>query len=204
MGYYPIAIDITDRACLIVGGGEIAYRKAKSLRSSGARVTVIAPEVDARFAGLDGVEVIRRPYAEGDAAGYTLVFAATSDRAVNSAIFSEANESGTLVNVIDDPELCSFIAPAVVRRGDLMLAVTSSGRSPMLSKRIRAELERLYGPEYEQYIEILGGLRDAVKAKYTTQPEREAVFARLLEGGILELIREGKTQEAKEKALQCI
>ena len=204
MGYYPIAIDVTGRPCLVVGGGEIALRKAKGLLESGARVRVIAPEIDDRLSRLEGIVIERRAYQAGDVAGHVLVFAATDDREINSAISREAGECGALVNVVDDPELCSFIAPALVRRGDLMIAVTTSGRSPVLAKRIRKDIEERYGPEYGVLVEILGGLRDSVKAEHGSQSEREVVFNRLLDSGILELIREGKITQAREKALKCI
>jgi precorrin-2 dehydrogenase/sirohydrochlorin ferrochelatase len=204
MGYYPIAIDITGRKCLVVGAGEVAVRKVRSLLEAGALVTVIAPEVDPRLAEMDGVEVLAREYRQGDAAGSALAFAATDDRSANAAIADDANASGALVNVVDDPDLCSFIAPAVVRRGDLLIAVTTSGKSPALSRRIRMEIEERYGPEYAAFVDLMGELRDAVKAAHKSQKEREAIFSRLLDSGILELLREGKVLEAREKLLKRI
>lgn len=204
MDYYPIAVDLGGKKCLIVGGGEVALRKARSLIDAGARVTVIAPQVDPRLAAMEGVEVIEREYRQGDAAGCALVFAATDDRPVNSLVAEDANRDGALVNVVDDPDLCSFIAPAVVRRGDLLIAVTTSGKSPALSHRIRMEIEERYGPEYAAFVDLLGGLRDVVKAAHESREERELAFNRLLDCGILELIREGRILEAREKALECI
>jgi precorrin-2 dehydrogenase/sirohydrochlorin ferrochelatase len=204
MGYYPIAIDITGRKCLVVGGGEVALRKVHSLLEAGARVTVIAPEVDPRLAAMEGVEVVAREYLQGDAADCALVFTATDDRSANALVADDANRAGALVNVVDDPDLCSFIAPAVVRRGDLLIAVTTSGRSPALSRRIRIEIEQRYGPEYGAFVDLLGGLRDAVKAAHESQEDRERVFNRLLDSGILDLLREGKVLEARQKALECI
>jgi len=203
MAYYPIAIDLTDKPCLIVGGGEVALRKAQALLEAGARVTVIAPEVIPELAGL-GVNIVTRPYEAGDAEGHALVFAATGDRATNAAISSEAAAACVPVNVVDDPELCTFIVPSVVRRGDLILAVTTSGKSPALSKKIRREIESKYGPEYAELVDLMGKLRDEVKANYASQDEREAVFSRLLDSGILELLRDGKHNEALERARQCI
>ena len=203
MAYYPIAIDLKDKPCLIVGGGEVALRKAQALLEVGARVTVIAPAVVSELADL-GVNVLTRHYEAGDVEGYALVFAATGDRAVNSAVSREAVEQGVLVNVVDDPDLCAFIVPSVVRRGELILAITTSGKSPALSKKIRREIESIYGPEYGELVELMGELRDEVKAKYASQDDREAAFNRLLDCGILELVKEGKRVEALERARQCI
>lgn len=192
------------RRCLIVGGGDIATRKARKLAQAGADVTVIAPEIDDRIRRIENASLFQRPFQRGDTAGFSLVFAATGDASVNAAVARDANECGVWVNAVDDPDRCTFIAPAVVERGDLMIAVSTSGRSPALSRRIREEIERLYGEEYGEFIALLGSLRSRVKAKYKTQPEREAVFSKLIDGGILELLREGKHEEARKQALKCI
>ncbi len=204
MGYYPIMMDLAGRNCLVVGGGEIALRKAESLVEAGASVTVIAPEVDSRFEQLGGVKVERRSWQSGDTSGFTLVLAATDDRAVNEAISREASANGIPVNVVDDPELCSFIVPSCVRRGDMTIAVSTSGKSPSLSKRVRKELELTYGPEYAEFATLLGELRPVIKQKYARPVEREQAFERIICCGVLELLRGGKRDQAREKALECI
>ena len=204
MPYYPIAIDLTGQRCLVVGGGEVALRKAQALREAGAPVTVIAAQPDARLEGIDGVEIVRRNYGSGDVSGYALVFSATDDREVNASVSRECREQGISVNVVDDPELCSFIVPAMLRRGELLIAIWTGGMSPSLSKRIRKELQQRYGPEYGEFVELLGELRDQVKVEYASYDERQAVFSQLLDCGILELIREGKPEEARERAKECI
>jgi precorrin-2 dehydrogenase/sirohydrochlorin ferrochelatase len=197
-------LELAGRRCLIVGGGEVAARKALRLAQAGADLTVIAPSIDERIRQVEGVSLFERPFQKGDTAGFSLVFAATGDREVNSIVAEDARDYGVWVNAVDDPERCDFIAPSVVERGDLMIAVSTSGKSPALSRCIREELERQYGPEYEEFIGLLGSLRPRVKSKYGTQKEREAVFNRLIDCGILELLREGKREEALEKALECI
>ena len=204
MGYYPIVMDLTDRNCLIVGGGEVALRKAESLTEAGANVTVIALEIDSRLEALASVRIEKRAWRPGDAAGYTLVFAATDDRAVNQSVSDEAKASGIPVNVVDDPELCSFIVPSCVKRGDLMIAVSTSGRSPSLSKKIRRELELKYGPEYADFVALLGELRDVVKREHASSTEREAAFERIIHCEALDLLRAGRREQAREKALECI
>lgn len=204
MGYYPLAINLTGKKCLVVGGGDVALRKVHSLLDAGAHVTVIASDVNSELEAMNNIELIHRAYQSGDSSGYTLVFAATNNRSLNVDINRECEVNGTLINVVDVPDLCSFIVPAVVRRGDLFLAVFSSGKSPALSKRIRKELEKQYGPEYTIFVDLLGKYRDCIKAKYATQSERETTFGRLLDLDILDLIREGKVAEAEKRILQCI
>lgn len=204
MGYYPLMMDLTGRDCLVVGGGDVARRKAVSLIEAGGLVTVIAPEIDPAIADLPSVRVEKRKWRSGDTAGYTLVFAATDDRALNASIFDEARADGIPVNVVDDPELCSFIVPACVRRNDLLIAITTSGKSPALAKRIRRDIEAEYGPEYGEFVALLGEVRGMVKEKYSQGREREAAFGRLMDSGILELLSVGKNEEARKKALECI
>jgi len=204
MGYYPIVMDLTGKPCLIVGGGLVAFRKAQALLDSGARVTVISPQIDSKLESLEGVSIIHRVYEPGDVNGYMLVFAATDDRVINTRVSKEAISLGIPVNVVDDPELCSFIVPAVVRRGDLMIAVTTSGSSPTLSKRLRSDLEHTYGYEYGELVDILRELRDVVKIRYETMAEREAAYARIIDSDIIEMLRAGKRNEAREMARKCI
>ena len=204
MGYYPIVMDLTGQKCLVVGGGEVALRKAQSLTEAGARVTVIAPEIFPAIEALENVRVEKRPWQQGDTFGHALVIAATDDAALNAAVSDEARGKGIPVNVVDDPELCSFIVPACVRRGDLLIAITTSGKSPALSKRIRAELEKTYGLEYTEFVELLGELQHQVMRLYTEQSDRQAAFDRLVNCGILELLRSGKRDQARKKALECI
>jgi siroheme synthase-like protein len=205
MGYYPIAIDLTGKECLVVGGGNVALRKVLALLEVGAQVTVVSSNTDPEIECQDGVNLLSRDYRAGDVAGYALVFAATDDRALNSAISTEARDMGIPVNVVDDPELCSFVVPAIVRRGDLVIAITTSGRCPAISKRIRQELENRYGLEYAEYIELLGEIRERVKERYSMQADRETAMDRLIkEWRIPDLIRVGKKEEARELALRCI
>lgn len=204
MGYYPVMIDLTDRKCLVVGGGEVGARKARAVREAGARVTVVAPEVDPALESIDGVEILRREYRPGDVSGAALVFAATGDRSVNMAIADDARAAGIPVNVVDDPELCSFIVPSVVRRGDLLIAVSTSGASPALAKKIRRDIEDRYGPEYGGLVKLMAELRAEVKSRHRSHGERDAAFGRMLECGILELLSQGRVDEARERAIKCI
>lgn len=205
MGYYPIAFDVTARPCLVVGGGGIALRKVQALVEAGARVTVISPEIDTRIEDVVGVEVIRRAFEPGDTMGFALVFAATGNREVNVGISREASAKGIPVNVVDDPELCTFIVPAVVRRGDMMIAITTSAKAPAFGKRMRRRIEELIGEEYGPYVALLGEIREKLRDLYDTQPQREAAMNRVLDQpSILDLLREGRPEEAQEIALRAV
>ena len=144
MDYYPAFLDLRGRNCLVVGGGIIAERKVESLVECGARVMVVTREATNELAGLAQSSIIElrlRDYASDDLAGMFLVVAATDDPAVQARIGTEAKERGLLVNVVDDPANCTFIVPAVSRRGELAIAISTGGRSPALAARIREKLE---------------------------------------------------------------
>src|SRR5487761_2243676 len=148
MRYLPIFIDVSDRTCIVLGGGEIAERKTRSLIEAGAIVVVISPDVTAALAATihaGGVRHLARRYRPGDLAGAWLAFDATGDHAATLAIVAEARERGVPINVADEPERCTFIAPSVLRRGGLQLAVSTGGASPALARRVREELEGQFG-----------------------------------------------------------
>jgi precorrin-2 dehydrogenase / sirohydrochlorin ferrochelatase len=140
MPHYPIFLDLKDRPVLVVGAGKIALRKAKGLVEAGARVTVVAPEVLPEFDRLP-VRVVLRPFRASDLAAAVLVFAATDDRAVNHRIGVAAKARGLLANVADSAAECDFVVPARLQRGDVQIAISTSGRSPRLSADLRRKLE---------------------------------------------------------------
>lgn len=151
---YPIFLDLRDRRCLIIGGGEVANRKARKLLQSQAEVVVVSPEVKPEIESM-AVEVRRRPYREGDLEGAYLAFAATDSREVNSAVAREAQERGVFVNVVDKPSEGNFALPSTLRRGGLQVAVSTGGASPTLARSIRGELEKQFGPEWAGLVEEL-------------------------------------------------
>jgi len=190
MKYYPVCLRVEGRPCLVVGGGAVAARKAASLLAAGARVTVVSPELGGELRARVEAEEVRhvaRRYEPGDLRGYALVYAATGDAALHAALAREAEQAGVLLNVVDEPVNCSFIVPAVLARGDLLVAVSTSGASPALARRIRQDLERLLGPEYERALTLLSTLRAAV----ADQPfaERQRLFRELLESDLLDSLR---------------
>ncbi len=151
---YPIFLDLSGRRCVVVGGGEVANRKARKLLQARARVVVISPEIGAELESV-AVEVHRRPYREGDLEGAYLAFAATNSREVNAAVAREGKERGVPVNVADKPSEGDFALPSTLRRGRLQVAVSTGGASPTLARRIRGELEEAFGPEWAGVVEEL-------------------------------------------------
>ncbi len=190
---FPVMLQVAGRRCLVVGGGGVAFRKVQGLLEEGAEVTVVAPEVAPgleRLAGEGRIRLERRGYRDGEAAEFVLAFAATDRRAVNRRVFEDASTAGVWVNVADDPELCTFHLPAVIRRGALHLAVASGGKAPFAVRRLRRLLERRLGPEWGEWMAGAARFRDRVRKLGLSGACREAVFDRYFEatvdGGSLE------------------
>lgn len=182
MPLFPIFLKLEGRSCLVVGAGSIGEPKIESLLASGASVRVIAPYVSETVAGWASSEKIiweAREFKSQDLDGVFLVVAATSSRDVNGAIFREAQNRNILCNVVDDPEYCDFYYPAVVSRGDLQLAISTNGHSPALAQRIRRELEVQFGPEYGEWLEELGQIRQQLFASGMNSGERRLLLHEL-------------------------
>lgn len=179
-GYYPVMLQLRGRRCVIAGGGRVAERKVSGLIEAGADdVTVVSPQLTEQLEhwALSGkIRLERRLYIKSDTANAFLVFAATDNPAVNSQIAEDAKDAGALVGVMDQPEAGSFISPAAVRRGDLLIAVSAAGASPSLAARIKRELEQQYGEEYAAYAERLGRLRKRVMETVEDERRRSAVL----------------------------
>jgi precorrin-2 dehydrogenase/sirohydrochlorin ferrochelatase len=163
MKLYPVFLNIEGRLAVVVGGGEVAYRKIKDLAESGARIRIIAPVLHKgiiEFAGknCNVVEIIEREYQNGDIEDAFIVFSSTDDPELNQRIFQEADTRGIFVNAVDDPANCTFFVPSQTRRGDLLLAVSTSGASPAMAARLRRIFEEHIPDNIE---EILDSLREA-------------------------------------------
>lgn len=207
MSFYPIAIDLTGKYVLVVGGGSVATGKIEALLDYGAHVKVVSPHVSdeiAEMAEKGRLTVVPREYKTGDISGSTIVIAATDVRSVNIRVSDDARAAGIPVNVVDDPELCSFISQSVVKRGDLTISIGTCGKSPALSKQVRKAIEKTIGPEYGELAELLGEMRELARTRIESQPEREKAFKRMLDSEILELIRSGKSEDARKLALEIL
>ena len=194
MRYYPVYLDVRDRTCLVVGGGAVGTRKARTLLRAGARVTVVSPEVTADLEALaeEGrVRLHRRPYAADDMMDVFLVFGTTDNRALNRKISEDARHRGILCNIADQPDRGQFVLPSVVDRGDLLISISTSGKSPALARRIRRRLENDYGDEYALMIKLLGDLRRRLLAAGHDPRGHKQKFEALLDSDLLDWIRAG-------------
>lgn len=177
--YYVACLDLSGRDVLVVGGGRVAHEKAEGLLGCGARVTVVAPQVVPDLAALD-VTLVRRGYRSSDLESRFLVVAATSTTSVNRRVFRDAEARALLCNVVDVPELCSFILPAVHREGPIAVAVSTGGASPALAQRLRDEMARIVRPEHAALARTLQELRPWARSHFATYEERKAYFAGLV------------------------
>src|SRR5215468_9467436 len=167
MKLFPLFLKLTGKLVVVVGGGVIAEDKIAGLVGAGARVRVIAPEIRpqiAEWVRFRKVEWLRKRFAAGDLRGAALAVAATSAPGVNRAVFGEAERRGVLLNAPDDTENCHFYYGAVVRRGDLQIAISTNGKSPALAQRIRKELELAYADQYGEWLDWLGAVREVLRA----------------------------------------
>ena len=198
MRYYPVNLDVQNKGCLVVGGGAVGERKVKTLLECGARVTVIAPLVTEYLHELASEDRIRwkvRAYQPTDADGQFLVIGATGDEEVNRQISEDASGRGILCNIADCPKACTFVLPAIVSQGDLVIAISTSNKSPAVAKRIRQALEKEFGPEYATLLKAMGAIRERLLAEAKSPESHKQQFERLLDEGLLEMIREERTQE---------
>jgi len=197
--YYPVFLDLRGRRCVVIGGGEVALRKVESLLAAGADVAVVAPQVKEM---PPGATIVQREFLPGDLDGAFFVISATDNRAVNSAVAAEAEARGILINVVDVPTESSVILPAVVRRGEFVLAVSTGGASPTLARRLRERLEQEFGEEYGELIAFLREMRQAwepcYKADDIPNAARKAAWEKVLDLPLLDWLREGKREQAKE------
>lgn len=238
---YPVNLLLTGRSCLVVGGGRVAVGKVRGLVEAGARVTVVAPEVDDRIlamaavgadqpasttgtsdhdssergasgpedpergapeGGRGAVVVVRRAYRPGEVAGHRLVIAATGDPAVNQRVYDDGEAAGVWVNSADDPERCSVILPARVRQGRLTVTVSTAGHSPAVASWLRARLADELGPEYDDLIGLLSEAREEVRAQGHSTEQLD--WRAALDSGILDLVRAGRLEDAKERLRACL
>ncbi len=186
MKLYPVFVNIENRLAVIIGGGKVAFRKTKDLIESGARIKIISPEITSDIEDLikdnhKSIEIIKRKYREGDIKGAFLVFAATGDTKVNKAVFNEAEENKIPVNAVDDPDNCSFYVPSMIRKGDLIVAVSTNGASPAMSAKLRAGFEKNLPENIEEILASLREARTVLKDIGTlTHAERGEILKRIV------------------------
>jgi precorrin-2 dehydrogenase/sirohydrochlorin ferrochelatase len=197
---YPVTLNINGRLCVVVGGGRVAERKILALLKAGAQVRTVSPQLTEplrKLAGAGRIDWQARCFQDGDLVGAMLVFAATDSRQVNELVAQAAKAGGQLVNVADAPEQCGFQVPAVLRQGDLTIAVSTNGKSPALSARIRRRLEADYGPEYAVLLDLLGRMRAQELAGDRDEAARKDMFAKILHEDILDWMRNSQWERLR-------
>ncbi len=189
--YYPVFFALENRRCVVVGGGQVALGKIRGLLEAGAAVTVIAPEVDAHIEALaraGRVTLLRRVYHAGDLEGAFLVIAATDDMATNRAVWQEAEARNIPCNVVDQPEFCSFIAPAIVRRGPVAVAISTGGASPALAKQIKQRVADILPDSVGEFAELLGELRPLAKELIPQLEARNRAWERVVKSDAYDVL----------------
>lgn len=205
---FPIMVSLTGRRCLVVGGGTVAERKVKSLLQAGAHVTIVSTEFSETLLEMENqsdIVLYRQKFdhkfimdKSSEGPPFTLIVAATNDSEVNAHIARSASEQGLLINVVDQPELSSFIMPSVVRRGKLVIAVSTGGASPSAARKIAQEIDDLYGEEYEGYLHFLSDIRLLIQQKVADKPSRQRMFKEMLEWDVLSKLRAGTFESWRE------
>lgn len=194
MRYLPINLDIRGRRAVVVGGGSVAERKCLALLKAGALVTVVAPTLTRtlrELSGTGGIVHLAREYKAGDLNGSFLVFAATDNGLVNKAVAEDAKYLGIMANIADSPEKCTFTLPSVISRGDLLIAVSTTGMAPALAAKIREDLESRYGPEYAELNNLLGRLREKLLTEKMNNQYNKRILRTLVEMDLAAHLKRG-------------
>ena len=202
MGFYPISLNLKNKKCVVIGGGKVAERKIKSLLESSAKVFVISPQITNDIEKLYNekrVFWIKEEYKPNLLENSFLVIAATNNKMVNEEISNHCEKNNTLVNVVDSLENSNFIVNATIKQQDLIISVSSSGKSPALARKIKEEIKQKYGTEYGTLLEVLDEFRELVKKEISDESLRKELLTKATSEEILNLIKENKVTEAKRR-----
>ncbi|MBC2695947.1 MAG: bifunctional precorrin-2 dehydrogenase/sirohydrochlorin ferrochelatase [Desulfobacteraceae bacterium] len=192
MRYYPVNLDIQNRKCLVVGGGSVSNRKVMTLLECGAVVTVVSPDVAEELLELvekKMIELRRRPYESSDIDGMFLVIGATDNEELNWQINKDAERQNKLCNIADRPEACNFILPSIVNRGNLVIAISTSGKSPAFAKKMRQDLEKEFGEEYDEFLQLMGAIRKKALSEKHEPEAHKHLFEQLINRGLIDMVR---------------
>lgn len=199
--YYPVYIQMRGQSCVVIGGGKIAEGKVDGLLAVEAKVTVIAPDLTPHLHDLADqkqIAYVSRIYRPGDLTGAFMVICATDQAEINHQVWQEATANHQLVNVVDDTPRCNFIAPSILRQGDLTIAISTSGKAPALAVRLKERLQREIGPEYERFLELAGELREPLAQHVPDFETRKALWYELVDSEILDVLASGEEEQARE------
>ncbi|MGR9013649.1 MAG: siroheme synthase CysG [Gammaproteobacteria bacterium] len=207
MDYFPVFLKLKDQACLVVGAGEIAARKIELLARAGAKITVIANEISPTVLSLQTTHHLtlrQKPFESADLRKFRLVVSATDNAETNRLVAQTADDQNIPVNVVDNPELCSFIFPAIIDRSPILAAVSSGGAAPVLARLLRAKIESVIPPGYGRLADLADKFRDKVKQHIKQPAQRRIFWENILQGSVAELIFSGKEQEAERQLEQTL
>jgi precorrin-2 dehydrogenase/sirohydrochlorin ferrochelatase len=194
MRYYPLFLDLREKACLVIGGGQVGERKVKTLQSCRAKVCLISRELTPYLqeeVATERITWLGQTYESKFLEGMFLVIGATDQAELNETIGREARERGLLCNIVDDPPHCNFILPSLITRGDLTIAISTAGKSPALAKHIRQDLEKRFPDIYGPYVELLGQIRTEILKRKRPQQENQKIFEHLIKTPLLTWLEAG-------------
>ena len=201
--YYPIYVQLNEQLCIVIGGGKIAEGKVDGLLAANAKVKIISPELTPHLHDLvkqNQIEYAARHYQVGDLTGAFMVICATDQTEINHQVWQEATANQQLVNVVDDTPRCNFIAPAILRKGDLNIAISTGGKAPALAVRLKQHLQEEIGPQYERFLELSGQLREPLARHIPDFEARKKLWYKLVDSDILDLL----SQDNEPAALDLI
>ena len=205
MRYYPVFLDIAGKPVIVIGGGNIAHQKVVGLLKASAELTVVSPDLHQEMASLAAggrFRHVERDYEPGDLEGYVLAFVATDDRSVNATVAAEGKERRVWVNAVDDPPYCDFIMPGIAQQGNLIVAVSTSGTSPAMARKMREEIETFLTEDYALMLELAAEVRAELREKGMLVDSE--VWNKALDSDVRRLLAEGKRAEAKERLLRSL
>ena len=207
MRYYPIYLDVKDRKCLVVGGGAVGTRKVETLLECGAKVTVVSIDASEKLKKLSNSGLIRlkeRAFQTDDLESVFLVVVATDDEDLNIKVHTAAERRRVLCNIADRPEACNFILPSIVSRGDLTIAISTSGKSPAFAKKLRKQLEAQFGDEYAEFLNLMGAIRKKLLSNDHEPEAHKHLFERLIETDLVQMLKNADTDAINTLLLEVL
>ena len=207
MQYFPIFLDIKNRNCLVVGGGDVGTRKVEKLLECGASVTVVSIDTTEKLKRLfedRHIALIVRAYRPSDLESRFLVIGATNDELLNQQLSMDAEKSKLLCNIADRPKACNFILPAIVQQGDLVLAISTSGKSPAFAKKVRKDLEKQFGEEYAVFLDLMGAIRSRLLREKHAPEQHKPLFQKIIQSEIISWIQDRQYEEIDRLLLDVL